>query len=92
MKVCVCVIVPHRVVSDPRLCRATHDSSQGTLAERCRAGGAGIPAFYTPTGVGTFLEVRPSPTPLTRLCCATAASPCRVRVVCRVCRVSCAVV
>jgi len=29
---------------------------QGTLAERCRAGGAGIPAFYTPTGVGTFLE------------------------------------
>ncbi|HVJ43847.1 MAG TPA: CoA transferase subunit A [Dongiaceae bacterium] len=26
---------------------------QGTLAERCRAGGAGIPAFYTPTGVGT---------------------------------------
>ena len=26
---------------------------QGTLAERCRAGGAGIPAFYTPAGVGT---------------------------------------
>jgi len=26
---------------------------QGTLAERVRAGGAGIPAFYTPTGVGT---------------------------------------
>ena len=26
---------------------------QGTLAERCRAGGAGIAAFYTPTGVGT---------------------------------------
>jgi 3-oxoacid CoA-transferase subunit A len=26
---------------------------QGTLAERCRAGGAGIPAFYTKTGVGT---------------------------------------
>jgi 3-oxoacid CoA-transferase A subunit len=26
---------------------------QGTLAERIRAGGAGIPAFYTPTGVGT---------------------------------------
>ena len=26
---------------------------QGTLAERCRAGGAGIPAFYTRTGVGT---------------------------------------
>ena len=28
---------------------------QGTLAERIRAGGAGIPAFYTPTGVGTGL-------------------------------------
>ena len=26
---------------------------QGTLAERLRSGGAGIPAFYTPTGVGT---------------------------------------
>jgi 3-oxoacid CoA-transferase subunit A len=26
---------------------------QGTLAERLRAGGCGIPAFYTPTGVGT---------------------------------------
>jgi 3-oxoacid CoA-transferase subunit A len=28
---------------------------QGTLAERIRCGGAGIPAFYTPTGVGTML-------------------------------------
>ncbi len=28
---------------------------QGTLAERMRAGGAGIPAFYTPTGVGTLI-------------------------------------
>jgi 3-oxoacid CoA-transferase subunit A len=28
---------------------------QGTLAERLRAGGAGIPAFYTPTGVGTIV-------------------------------------
>ena len=27
---------------------------QGTLAERCRAGGAGIAAFYTPTGAGTM--------------------------------------
>jgi 3-oxoacid CoA-transferase subunit A len=27
---------------------------QGTLAERLRAGGAGIPAFYTPTGYGTM--------------------------------------
>jgi 3-oxoadipate CoA-transferase alpha subunit len=29
---------------------------QGTLAERIRAGGAGVPAFYTPTGVGTIVE------------------------------------
>jgi 3-oxoacid CoA-transferase A subunit len=28
---------------------------QGTLAERCRAGGAGIPAFFTPTGAGTLV-------------------------------------
>jgi 3-oxoadipate CoA-transferase alpha subunit len=28
---------------------------QGTLAERMRAAGAGVPAFYTPTGVGTLL-------------------------------------
>jgi 3-oxoacid CoA-transferase subunit A len=30
-------------------------SPQGTLAERIRAGGAGIPAFYTKTGVGTVV-------------------------------------
>lgn len=29
---------------------------QGTLAERIRAGGAGIPAFYTPAGVGTPIQ------------------------------------
>ncbi|HEX8639667.1 MAG TPA: CoA transferase subunit A [Allosphingosinicella sp.] len=28
---------------------------QGTLAERCRAGGAGIPGFYTKTGAGTIV-------------------------------------
>jgi 3-oxoacid CoA-transferase subunit A len=28
---------------------------QGTLADRCRAGGAGIPGFYTKTGVGTLI-------------------------------------
>lgn len=31
---------------------------QGTLAERIRAGGAGIPAFYTPTGVRSIVEER----------------------------------
>ena len=30
-------------------------NSQGTLSERLRAGGAGIPAFYTPTGYGTMV-------------------------------------
>ncbi|XP_066460950.1 succinyl-CoA:3-ketoacid coenzyme A transferase 1, mitochondrial [Eleutherodactylus coqui] len=29
---------------------------QGTLAEKVRAGGAGIPAFYTPTGYGTLIQ------------------------------------
>ena len=29
---------------------------QGTLAERCRAGGAGIPAFFTPSGYGTAVQ------------------------------------
>lgn len=30
---------------------------QGSLAERCRAGGAGIPAFFTPAGYGTEIAV-----------------------------------
>jgi 3-oxoacid CoA-transferase len=29
---------------------------QGTLAEKCRSAGAGIPAFYTATGVGTLVQ------------------------------------
>lgn len=29
---------------------------KGTLAERIRAGGAGIPAFYTPTAYGTLIH------------------------------------
>ncbi|KAK5465289.1 hypothetical protein LTS15_001852 [Exophiala xenobiotica] len=35
---------------------------QGTLAERIRAGGSGIPAFYTPTGVHTFIQTGEIPT------------------------------
>jgi 3-oxoacid CoA-transferase len=31
-------------------------SPQGTLAERCRSGGAGIPAFYTPAAFGTVVQ------------------------------------
>jgi 3-oxoacid CoA-transferase subunit A len=34
---------------------AVEFNPQGTLAERCRAGGAGIAAFFTPTGVGTLV-------------------------------------
>ena len=38
-------------------------SPQGTLAERMRAGGAGIPGFYTRTGVGTLVaESKPTAT------------------------------
>ena len=44
----------------PELYRSGHTAlelvPQGTLAERIRAGGAGIPAFYTATAVGTPLE------------------------------------
>jgi 3-oxoacid CoA-transferase subunit A len=35
---------------------AVEITPQGTLAERLRAAGAGIPAFFTPTGVGTVVE------------------------------------
>ncbi|HEX3475876.1 MAG TPA: CoA transferase subunit A [Kofleriaceae bacterium] len=35
---------------------AVEITPQGTLAERMRAAGAGVPAFYTPTGVGTVVE------------------------------------
>uniref|UniRef100_UPI00398F16B6 succinyl-CoA:3-ketoacid coenzyme A transferase 1, mitochondrial isoform X2 n=1 Tax=Pristiophorus japonicus TaxID=55135 RepID=UPI00398F16B6 len=34
---------------------------QGTLAERIRAGGAGIPAFFTPTAYGTLIEAGGAP-------------------------------
>jgi len=34
---------------------------QGTLVEKCRAQGAGIPGFYTATGVGTLVELGGEP-------------------------------
>ena len=34
---------------------------QGTLAERIRAGGAGVPAFFTPTAFGTLVHEGGSP-------------------------------
>ena len=37
---------------------------QGSLAERIRAAGAGIPAFFTPTGVATFIQTGGIPTRL----------------------------
>jgi len=33
-----------------------HFTPQGTLAEKLRSGGMGIPAYYTPTGANTFVE------------------------------------
>lgn len=36
-------------------------SQQGTLAERIRAGGAGVPAFFTATGYGTLIQEGGSP-------------------------------
>ena len=36
-------------------------SPKGTLAERIRAGGAGIPAFFTATGYGTLIQEGGSP-------------------------------
>ncbi|XP_075970658.1 succinyl-CoA:3-ketoacid CoA transferase [Anticarsia gemmatalis] len=39
---------------------------QGTLAERIRAGGAGIPAFFTPTGYGTLIQEGGAPIKYTK--------------------------
>jgi acyl CoA:acetate/3-ketoacid CoA transferase alpha subunit len=39
-----------------------HLTPQGTLAEKLRAGGAGIPAFWTKTGSGTLVEEGGIPT------------------------------
>jgi 3-oxoacid CoA-transferase len=46
--------IPEQMVKDGRL--EAELVPQGTLAERIRAGGAGIPAFYTPAGVDTLLS------------------------------------
>lgn len=43
-------LINKRPITCPRPCL------QGTLAERIRAGGAGIPAFFTPTGYGTLIH------------------------------------
>ncbi|MGC8201676.1 3-oxoacid CoA-transferase subunit A [Aliiroseovarius sp. PTFE2010] len=65
------VICSYPRTSDPRAFNARYRTGeveldivpQGTLAERIRAGGAGVPAFYTPTSVGTELaEGKPTAT------------------------------
>jgi 3-oxoacid CoA-transferase subunit A len=43
----------HRAMADGSV--EVHITPQGTFVERMRAAGAGIPAFYTPTGVGTVV-------------------------------------
>ncbi len=49
---------------------------QGTLAERMRAAGAGVPAFYTPTGYGTLLtEGKPTAEFGGRMCVLEHALP-----------------
>ncbi|MFJ5771102.1 3-oxoacid CoA-transferase subunit A [Psychrobacillus sp. NPDC093180] len=56
--ICSFPVGPHADDLVERLQKGTIDLEivpQGTLAERIRAGGAGIPAFYTPTGVQTEL-------------------------------------
>ncbi|MDA1239402.1 MAG: 3-oxoacid CoA-transferase [Chloroflexi bacterium] len=48
------VSLPEQMVRDGRM--EAELVPQGTLAERIRAGGAGVPAFYTPAGVDTLLS------------------------------------
>ena len=38
------------------LLKVFYKTNSGTLAEKIRAGGAGIPAFYTPTGYNTLVH------------------------------------
>jgi 3-oxoacid CoA-transferase subunit A len=52
---------------------------QGTLAERLRAGGSGIPAFYTPTGVGTMVAEGGIPVRYDADGSSTASSTCSRR-------------
>ncbi|KAI0007660.1 succinyl-CoA:3-ketoacid-coenzyme A transferase subunit B [Xylariaceae sp. FL0662B] len=53
---------------------------QGTLAERLRAAGAGIPAFYTRTGGNTFVETGEIPTRFTREAVLEQGKPKETRV------------
>ncbi len=60
----ICSVPASLVISKPNAFEKQYSAGeveleyvpQGTLAERIRAGGAGLGAFYTPTGVGTLVE------------------------------------
>jgi len=64
VKKVICSVPASLVMSKPNAFERLHKEGrieleyvpQGTLAERIRAGGAGIGGFYTPTGVGTLIE------------------------------------
>jgi 3-oxoacid CoA-transferase len=56
-------MISSHICGNPELVRAYHNGElelelipQGTLSEKIRNGGAGIPAFYTSTGLGTLQE------------------------------------
>ncbi|KAM0698032.1 hypothetical protein Q7P36_001495 [Cladosporium allicinum] len=53
---------------------------QGTIAEKLRCGGAGIPAFYTPTGVNTFIQSGQIPVKLNKGVVIEAAEPRETRI------------
>jgi len=53
---------------------------QGTIAEKLRCGGAGIPAFYTPTGVNTFIQSGQIPIKLNKGVVIEAAEPRETRI------------
>lgn len=53
---------------------------QGTIAEKLRCGGAGIPAFYTPTGVNTFIQSGQIPVRLDKGVVIEAAEPRETRI------------
>jgi len=64
VKKVICSVPASLVMSKPNALERLHKEGkieleyvpQGTLAERIRAGGAGLGGFYTPTGVGTLIE------------------------------------
>ena len=56
VRLCVCVFMRACVRVYMFIHSPPRPPPPGTLAERLRAGGAGIPAFFTPTGASTIIE------------------------------------